>query len=259
MNIISSKIIPGLANWKKLGGKLDFLKSSSIGVPRIFIASKRPSNELVIIVSGFHLEETSGPLLLLNPDKVLPILNLGPAYANFLIYPVINQFGLKFSIDSHENLLRSNHLGINYNDKWGMLGKKTEEVSLIESDILKMVKKYSPIFALSLHEDSVTPGKGYLWFNGIKSREVRKKIITEVKSVVEKSLALEIQEPEVEGGKIEDGFAIVDAKDKGTFENWLSDDLKIPVVLSEAPFGLKLNVREQFHQVVMKSAINVLV
>jgi len=264
MNPVTKRISKGLAAWRRAGARVDFLRKNNISVPRIWLGAN--TGKTILIQSGLHLEETSGPLLLLDPSALLPTVRSAlKRDISFLIYPVVNNFGLRHDPSGPDKLLRYNEKGINYNDGWGLSDdKKCLEVKLVEEDILKFLGTNKVILAVSLHEDSTTPQKGYLWFNGIKSTKVRKEIRARLKSKILKSgllkidrqILLTIRESKVDGGRVEGGFTVVDAKDKGALEHWLGEDLKIPTVLSEAPFGLRLRTRKSFHSKVIDSAIS---
>ncbi len=264
MNPVAGQIQKGLDSWKKLGAKIAYLVSANKKVPKIWLGSNK-SSKVIIIASGLHLEETSGPSLLLEPTALSPILQ--PTLEkdiNFLIYPVINQFGLSYLPTNRRKFLRYNEEGINYNDGWGIPEKKSKEVELVEKDILDTKNTKEIIFAISLHEDSETPGKGYVYTNAVKSRDFRAKLIKGIKSKINVALLatkqhlLEANEPTFQGGVIEEEFCIVDAKDPGSMENWLADDLGVPTVLSEGPFGLPLKVRKEFQLVVIESIVSLL-
>ncbi|MEK7188691.1 MAG: hypothetical protein AAB685_02470 [Patescibacteria group bacterium] len=259
MNPVTLGLKRGLKRWQEVAD-LNLLKVKGISVPRIFVKAKGASslanNQTIIIASGLHLEETSGPLLLLDPSSLLP--KLQPALQkniSFLIYPVINNYGLKYSPSGPEKLLRNNKQGINYNDGWGLTQKKCLEVSLVEKDILEFGKKQNLSLVLSLHEDSTAPGKGYLWINATNAK-LRRLIQKNVTTSIDTSLLIKTKAKSVQGGKVEAGFMVVNAKDKGSFENWLADDLKVPTILSEAPFGLDLSTRKNFHSAIIASCIN---
>jgi hypothetical protein len=257
VNPIRTAIGPGLSAWRRKGANVDYLIFGGLKVPRIWFGPKK--NDILLLASGLHLEETSGPLLLLNPDKLLAAFeSLTDAGLNLLIYPVINQHGLKFSPDANDKLLRYNAGGVNYNDGWG-LRKKCKEVSLVEKDILNFQKSFRIIFAQSMHEDSDLPKKGYVYSNGIHNASFRKKlrkyIQASVKDGVLASSSLvknNIPKSELIGARIED-FLLVESHDKGSMEEWLAYDLGIPTLLSEAPFGLTLKTRQDFHFAVLGS------
>lgn len=260
MNPVALGLKTGLKKWQEVAD-LHLLSVNGISVPRIFIKALGKSllvnNQTIIIASGLHLEETSGPLLLLDPSwlfpKLKPVLQKN---ISFLIYPVINNYGLKYPPSSPEKLLRNNKQGINYNDGWGLAPhKKCQEVELVENDILEFQQGQVICLALSLHEDSTTPGKGYLWTNATNAVQ-RQLIQKNVTAKIDQSLLINTKAKSVQGGKVEAGFMVVNSRDKGSFENWLADDLKIPTILSEAPFGLALSTRKNFHLAIIDSCIN---
>lgn len=254
-NVVKSWIASGLASWEKLGASVIFLKSGDTSVPRIFLKGK--GEETLVFMSGLHLEETSGPKVLLDGKNFLQISD---HLRNFdlIIYPVVNQYGLNFSEKSDSEVLRENKSGINYNDLWGMKSwKKPVENRLVEEDILAITKVRKIKFCISLHEDSTSPKKGYVWTNGVAPGE-RKKLAAGILKSVAKSVLWQSAEPFYEDknkAKVENGFMIVGAKDKGAFENWMAEDLNVPTVLSEAPFGEDLKTRLKFQEVVIQASI----
>lgn len=260
MNPVALQLKKGLAKWKEVA-KVDLLKTVAVTVPRISLLSKVrsiPNNsKVVIIASGLHLEETSGPLLLLDPSKMLAILksalNKG---VSFFIYPVINNFGLKYDLSTSEQLLRNNEKGVNYNDGWGLnTNIKCLEVGLVENDIKKILQKNRVLLVLSLHEDSTSMGKGYIWLNSVNA-QLRRSIQKKVLMKIDKKVLMNSKKRIIQGAKVEMGFTIVNAKEKGSFEHWLGEDLRIPTLLLEAPFGLDLKTRINFHRYVMAAAIS---
>jgi hypothetical protein len=252
MNLVKKDIIPGLKAWRKLGAKITYLKKGSLRVPEIFIKSTVQSDKLFLIATGFHLEETSGPLFLLNPKKSFPAIKRLLKKTNVAIFPVINQYGLAFSAKGEDKYLRYNKEGLNYNSAWGFNKKKCQEVGLVEKQLVELYKEYEIIFALSLHEDSTEPGKGYLWINNIV-KDIREKIQTSLSKRVNKKLLLQIiSTVGLRRGKIEKGFSVIDAHDD-SFENYMSEILGIPTLLSEAPFGLDLKRRIAFHKASLAS------
>jgi len=264
MHPLAAQIPNGLNSWQAAGAKVGTLKKDKINVPRIWVNSVK--NKVFLLIGGLHLEETSGPFLLLTPQLLLPVLEpLLKKGVNIVIYPAINQFGLSFEPSTNDKLLRYNAEGINYNDRWGIKAKKCKEVEVVEKDILSIKKFYEIIFAVSLHEDSETPQKGYIYTNGISDPNFRKKlrqgIISQVSADIlasEKDFQEGIQS-EFTGGKVEEEFCLVEAKDPGSMESWTADKLHVPTVLSESPFGLSLDTRKSFHLSVIASAISVLV
>ena len=260
MNPINGVIKHGLHLWGKKGAKVSFLSSSITSIPKIWFDSK--GKKVLLIASGLHLEETSGPFLLFDANTLFPLFQpLIKKGINVLIYPLINQYGLAFSPSDDEKLLRFNSHGINYNDGWG-LNKKCEEVDLVEKDILKIYKSFGLVFAISMHEDSDIPKKGYIYTNGLKDASFRKNLRLGIESFVKKDILASqddlkegVLPSELVGAKIED-FCLVESKDEGAMEQWLAYSLNVPTVLSEAPFGLDLATRKSFHLAVIKSALH---
>ncbi len=240
----------GISSWQKLA-KVEVIAKNGIKIPRIIVGEFKNA---VLICTGLHLEETSGPLTFLDPMNVKDLIKLAnDKKFSLIIYPLINNYGLDYDTNVDEKFLRRNSEGINYNDGWG-LNKKAEEVAIAEEDITEIIKKYNIKLTMSLHEDSVCPGKGYLWVNGLPDKKVRQTIYNEVKKNVDEKFLLSMTEQKGEGGVIEDSISIVDSEDEGAFEEWMADK-KIPVVLSEAPFGENFEIRKNFHLEVTKASI----
>ncbi len=251
MNPIASKIAPGLSSWKKIANVMK-IKNGKIMIPRIIVGEH---DDAVLICTGLHLEETSGPLIFLDHKNLDELLKIAKKRKlTLIIYPLINNFGLDYAPDYEEKFLRRNEAGINYNDGWGMK-KKAIEVSLAEQDMDMVLKKYNVKLTMSLHEDSVCVKKGYLWINGLPSKSTREKIYKEVKKNIKPEYLLKMEnEKDIVGGFVENEISVVDSKDEGAFEEWIADK-KIPVVLSEAPFAESLEVRKNFHLEVIKASI----
>ncbi len=256
MNPVALRIKIALRKWKTKA-KVDLLEINDISVPRVYVSDKKDPKKTVIIASGLHLEETSGPLLLLDSEILLPILKpYLKKGIGFYIYPVINNYGLKYRTTVPDKFLRSNEEGINYNSGWGIItSNKCREVKLVEEDIKKILRNIKVQLVLSLHEDSISIGKGYIWTNALDSN-FRSSIQSKLKSTINKKLLIDMKKDTVQGGKVEGGFTIVDAQDVGSFENWLADDFKIPVVLSESPFGLSQATRKEFHIRVIEASLS---
>lgn len=251
MNPIASKIAPGIAKWRKIA-KVKVVKKNKLIIPRIIYGSH---NDAVLICTGLHLEETSGPLTFLDPDNIKELLTLANSKKiSLIIYPLINNYGLAHETHVDEKLLRRNSEGINYNDGWGM-HKGAEEVEVAEADMESVLNRYNVKLALSLHEDSVCPGKGYLWVNGLRDKETRFKIYKEVKKNIDSKLLLSMTDQKGEGGIIEDSISIVDSEDEGAFEEWMAGHFGVPTVLSEAPFGESFEVRKNFHLEIIKASV----
>lgn len=237
----------GLKNWKKAGAKVTFLENK---VPKAELGLK--DNPIILLISGIHLEETSGYKVLLEPKYLLPLLKK----YNYLfqIFPLINQHGLKLSpnTESPEHReLRYNEKDINYNSGWGLSNsnEKTQEGLLVENDILETLKKKKIAAVITLHEDSTTPGKGYIYANNIP-KKVRNNIASQLKKSVSNNILYDnqIQPPisiEGEQGFIENEFMFVDYNDIDSIESWLAG-LGIPVILSEGPFGLDEKTQKDF-------------
>lgn len=258
MNIVKKRLDKGLADWNKSGFKITHIGRKKYIIPRIEIGNSK--NITILFISGLHLEETSGPLLLLSPNKLLNIFDRkNNQNFSFLIYPLVNNYGLGHHQKSDEKLLRYDRNNLNYNDGWGLSDlEKSREVKIVEDDILYNLKSRKIAFAISLHEDSSVPGKGYIWINGMNNKLKRKELIQSVKQKADKESLIHMTQKRAGGGKVEGNIAIVNARDKGTLEDWLAHDLNVPTVLSEAPFSKTLFKRIGFHKLVIKSSISIL-
>ncbi len=254
MNPIANRLSPGFVAWKKLASVKN-LGNSKYTVPRIIYGE---AERALIICTGLHLEETSGPLTFLNPKAVRPILNMAVKKdITLIIFPLINNFGLAYSPKDDDKFLRRNVDGVNYNDGWGMK-KKAKEVAIVEKDIKEIIRKYKVLVTASLHEDSLSPGKGYLWINGLKDKTKRMEIYNHVKENISTKYLLKMPQKTIMGGKVEEQISIVDSPDEGAYEDWMADVLGIPAILSEAPFGSSLPTRRKFHLEVIKAVVNTL-
>jgi len=214
-NEVYGWMAPGLKKWSRLAS-VDYL--GELRVPRIITPARQTS---VLVLTGHHLEETSGPYFALEPDNFEPWMNA----LSFVVFPVINQYGLNFSADSNENFLRKNQWGINYNSGWGK-PLKTEEVRLIERKIVRGQFEA----AISLHEDSTTPGEGSFYTNGLSPRQL------DLFSTIVYS---------DHGFKLAPKAIVVDEEDGQSSEYWLSKR-RIGTFLIEAPFGLPMEERIAF-------------
>ena len=251
MNVINSYIKPGISRWKLKGASIKYLKDASISVPVIFLKSSIKTKNLFLIASGFHLEETSGPIYLLDSNQSASSFKKILNYSNMVILPVINQRGLKFKETDSDNFLRYNDKGINYNSRWGSRYEKCEEVALVEKYLIHLFAKYNIRFVFSLHEDSTEFKKGYLWMNSLDLK-IRNLIQNYVKSRISPKILRRLRSIGLRQGYIENDFTIVDSKDD-SFENFTSTILGIPTLISEAPFGLILSQRIFFHKTVLNS------
>src|SRR3990167_1352971 len=74
MNIVHSYINPGLKGWRKKGARIHYLKKGDVDISIIFIKSKKRTKNLFLISTGFHLEETSGPIFILDSKRIYPSL-----------------------------------------------------------------------------------------------------------------------------------------------------------------------------------------
>ncbi len=249
MNPVSKQISKGLVKWSKIAHVSNLSKKYKL--PRIIFGSQKRA---IIISTGLHLEETSGPLTLLDPAKLKWLLEFAKKNKfTIVLYPIINNRGLSYLPTADEKFLRTNDKGVDYNDCWG-IKEVTGEVRIVSRDIKKIIKKYDVVCALSLHEDSALPKKGYIWTNGV-AKKLREQICKLIKSNILKKYILEIGQKTFEGGKVENRFCVVNARDYGSFEVWMAELNNIPTVLSEAPFGEKLAIRSKFHMEVIKATL----
>ena len=251
MNVINSYIRPGIARWKRKDATIKYLKEAAISIPAIFLKSTKKTKNLFLIASGFHLEETSGPIYLLDSNQSYSNLKKILKFSNIVLLPVINQRGLKYKETDSDNYLRYNDRGINYNTRWGSSSEKCVEVTLIEKYIIQLFAKYNIVFVLSLHEDSTEFKKGYLWMNSLDLK-LRSVIQNYVKNRISPKILRRLRSIGLRQGFVENDFTIVDSKDD-SFENFTSTILGIPTLISEAPFGLSLIQRIFFHKTVLNS------
>ncbi len=216
-NEVAQWVAPGMEKWRSIA-HTHFL--GNLRVPQIITPPRQTS---VVVMTGHHLEETSGPKFALEPDHFKPFMNA----FDFMIFPVINQHGLNFPANANENLLRKNTWGINYNSGWGK-PLKTAEGRLIEQEILH--RKFD--VAISLHEDSTTPGEGSFYTNGLNPHQLDKFV-----DVIFSN----------HGFRLAPKAITIDEQDGHSSEYWLSKQ-GIQTFLIEAPFGLPMEERIAFIQ-----------
>jgi len=251
MNIVYSHIKPGLSGWKKRGAEIKYLKNGKIKIPTIYLKSKTKTDKVFLIATGLHLEETSGPIFLLDSNRIFPHLRKLIKSMNVVLIPVINQRGLIFDEKGPDSNLRLNEAGIHYNTRWGSNSTKCTEVVMVEKYISDLFTKFNIIFVLSLHEDTTEPGKGYLWMNSINKQKrtfIQNYLIKHVPS----KILCKLNNGGLRKGFVENKFTIVNSQDE-SFENFTSIILGIPTLLSEAPFGLSLPRRIFFHKTALNS------
>ena len=246
----------GLTDWQRSGAKVYLLENNDLRIP-IIDAPPVNSKQKKIILAGFglHLEETSGIKFVLDPDNFEAYRKSG---FRFIIFPVVNQFGLKHNENSHETMLRYDDFGRNYNDGWGdcEAGYKTNEMYLIEEEIRRLNKIQKIDLCLSYHEDSDIPQKGYIYTLGMDEME-RLRVARNIKTKIDNSLLAEfITEYNDMGGFIEHGMIVAEEYDPRALENWVYRDLEIPSVLIEGPFGCDLETRIDFQRKITESILN---
>ena len=215
MNEIAGWIKPGLEKWSRIAA-VSFL--GELKVPRIITPARQRS---VLVLTGHHLEETSGPKFALEPDNFEAWMK----DFGFTIFPIINQYGLNFPATANENLLRKDRWGRNYNSGWGRW-PKAKEVGLIEADIKP--RKFD--VAVSLHEDSTTPGKGSFYTNGVNGIWLDKFLDI---------IYFDHKYP------LSSRPVTIDEQDGQSCEDWLSKQ-GISTFLIESPFGLPMKERQEF-------------
>lgn len=214
-NEIASWIEPGLEKWSRIAA-VSYL--GELKVPQI-VTPPRPLS--VLVLTGHHLEETSGPKFALEPDNFEAWMK----DFGFVIFPIINQYGLNYPADSNENLLRKDRWGRNYNSGWGKRWK-AEEVGLVETDITPL--KFD--VAVSLHEDSTTPGEGSFYANGVNGIWLDRFL-----DIVYFDHNFPLSSKPI----------TIDEKDGQSCEYWLSKR-GISTFLIEAPFGLPMKDKLAF-------------
>src|SRR5258706_6258091 len=113
-NIVSTWLNEGLYKWRNAKASVHYLGHKGLRVPMIEAPAFEQGNANinVLLVTGLHLEEISGPKLALTPDIFSVWRKNG---VNFWIFPNVNQYGLQFSEDSPDTLLRYDVRHINYN------------------------------------------------------------------------------------------------------------------------------------------------
>ncbi len=262
MHELVKKLPEGLSQWHSLGARVTLLPDHTLSVPVIEIATPSPSpaHPSVIVETGLHLEEDSGPFLALSPHLLLPILlPLVRSGIDILIYPDVNQHGLKYHPKDDPKLLRYNPQGYNYNDGWGVSYNKSTEVAITEAHINQHLSTHTPLLFLSLHEDSDHRETGYLWTNGINDQRTRKELHQRFTNIWGAQQLLKNAPPQMLcGGTCEEGYILVDSQDPGSIEHWLGETHHIPTILSEAPFGANLQDRMKFHASVAAAAVGLL-
>ncbi len=255
-NIVKIWLETELLVWQKHQSTVQYLKKNSISIPVIHAPSQSKQKHHILLVSGLHLEEISGPKLLLKPSFFAHWRNQG---ISFTIFPVINQFGLSYPESSPDHLLRYDNKDRNYNDGWGFedISLKAIEVALTEKYILEtnIVNPFD--FAISLHEDSTQPEFGFIYTSNITPK-FREHLDGHIKSTPS-SLLLSNKNRLLDVSKdryIDHNYMIVDEKDDGALENWLGEKLNIPTILIEAPFGYPLPTKLKFQQDITSSILN---
>jgi len=257
-NEISYILESGLHEWKRDSSHTVFLEEEGLKIPRIWAPTLRKvgSPLTIILAAGLHLEETSGSHLLLSPSLFRETRGKG---FNLLIYPVINQSGLKYPREADEKLLRYSR-GYNLNTGWGLSCPKAPEVAIVEKDLKTFVSsaRKKPILFISLHEDSEYPPRGYIFTNGLSAEKIRA-LSQRIEQKIAKSMLAKASELPYKGtGSVQKGYIIAEDQDPGSMENWINDSFGIPAILIEAPYGASLQDRISFHQNLINAAIKII-
>ncbi len=274
----------GIEQWKFVPrARVEYLLdpvNPSIKIPRIFIPSREGAprrSPVVILKEAGHHEEPSGFWTLSDPKKTLPIIDQYLDRCSFVFYPLTNLYGphnlnaygvwhpehSRKPLKEREDVSRRNENGINYNDGWGIQftpEQKTHEGAIIERDTDMLMAKYDIVLGVSQHEDSFAPGRGYIWLNGEPLVGQRQKI---QEAMYQRWHGLFYHPSFGSTGQgsasdaIEwDRFVAVDSRDDGSWETYLNDQ-GIPTVLSEAPYGGRLDDRILFHQLALAASLDV--
>ena len=205
-------------------------------------------HQLALILTGQHLEETSGPVLLSRPDAVLPILTpLLSAGIACALYPLINHHGLNFASTDDPIKLRHDESGRNYNSGWGATkASRPAEVALVEADIRSLQCFYKIILAVTIHEDSTSPNYGYAWVNNFPDHG-HGQLVSRFNHLWGKTHLSDLSGQVVSDGHSVIGrfekFLMVDFSDGDSVENWLADLSGAPVICVESPYGEPLETR----------------
>lgn len=249
--------LPKLDIWRASRAEVDFIGDKRVRLPRIWAPAicDRPSERPTILaISGMHMEETSGPLFLLEPTNFDCLRHC----FNFLAYPIVNQYGLSYPRNADEHLLRCNRMGLNYNSGWGR-SKKADEVAIVEKDVVSHLRFLDIIFAVALHEDSELPNKGYIYTNGINQKSK-----TELQQIIEGSqtsgcLRRRGDKQYNGNGVLQNGWVIDNEIDAdGGVEAWLETEMGIPIITIEAPFGHSSKSRLLFHKTIFDALVKIL-
>lgn len=270
VNEVYKPVLSGLDDWRGLGAQVSLIAGRGRSIPRILLPpiktypkvnNHRP--QLALMLTGQHLDETSGPVLVSRPDAVLPILTqLLSAGIACAIYPLINHHGLNFSAADDPMKLRHDKSGRNYNSGWGVKGRRPVEVALAEANIRSLQRVYKIILAASIHEDSTLPHHGYAWVNNFPDHS-RRQLVSRFNHSWGKTHLSRFSGKAVTGDYIVTGrfeeFLMVDFSDGDSVENWLADLSGIPVICVESPYGEPLETRINFGLAMLASAISTVV
>ncbi len=246
----------GLSAWKDSGAKVYFLEKDNLRIPVIDAPAMTSAgdNETILAGFGLHLEETSGIKFVLNPDNFEEYRRYGKS---FLIFPIVNQYGLKYPDNSHEILLRYDAQQRNYNDGWGDCEAyyKPREAYLVEDEIRRFLRNKPIRLCVSYHEDSEMPKIGYIYTVGINETD-RRSYAKRIKARIDDRMLAKLPVVNnVLGGMIEHDMVVAEEYDPRALENWVYYSLGIPSVLVEGPFGLELEARVDFQRKVTESVL----
>lgn len=270
VNEVYKPVLSGLDDWRGSGAQVSLIAGRGRFIPRILLppiktypmaTNHRP--QLALMLSGQHLEETSGPVLLSRPDAVLPILM--PLLSSGIVcalYPLINHHGLNFAATDDPMKLRHDKSGRNYNSGWGIKGRRPVEVALAEADIRSLRRFHKIVLAATIHEDSTSPNYGYAWVNNFPG-DIRRQLISRFDHSWGKTHLSDFSSQVVSSdhpatGRFEK-FLMVDFSDGDSVENWLADLSGAPVICVESPYREPLETRINFGLAMLASAIGTFV
>ncbi len=271
VNEVYKPVLSGLDDWRGLGAQVSLITGRDRSVPRVWLPpiitypkanNHRP--QLALILTGQHLEETSGPILFSRPDAVLPILMpLLSAGIACVLYHSVNQYGLNFAAAADPIKLRYDEFGRNYNSGWGLAkASRPAEVGLVEADIRSWQNYYKIILVATIHEDSTSPNHGYAWVNNFPDHS-RKQLVSRFNHLWGTTNLRDFSGQVVSGdnrvtGRFEK-FLMVDFSDGDSVENWLADLSEAPVICIESPYGEPLEARIDFGLAMLAAAVGAIV
>lgn len=267
VNEVYKPVLSGLDDWRGLGAQVSLIAGRGRSIPRILLPPIKTNStvnnhrpQLALILTGQHLDETSGPVLVSRPGAVLPILTpMLSAGISCALYPLINRHGLNFAATDDPMKLRHDKSGRNYNSGWGVTkGSRPAEVALAEANIRSLQRVYKIILAATIHEDSTSPHHGYAWVNNFPDHS-RRQLVSRFNHSWGKTHLSDFSGKAVTGDypvtdRFEE-FLMVDFSDGDSVENWLADLSGVPVICVESPYGEPLETRINFGLAMLASAI----